>query len=147
MARRNKLDIVSECIDIIRGLKTQMANVPDFMLAGKKYMRQELIDLFQRVIDAQKATASAHGAWAQAVVDERATQAAVLPVRNLYKTHVETTYGKNRGRLENLGFKEKNPKPASAETKAQAVEKRRVVHEAKKQALAEAGVKKTRKRK
>ena len=147
MARRNKIDITSECGAIIGGLKTALANVPDFLLAGKTYTRQELIDLFQSVIDAERATSSAHGAWRQAVVDERRTQAAVMPVRNLFKTHVETTYGKNRGMLMKAGFDEKNPKPASAETKAQAVEKRRQIQNAKKQALDAAVAKPKTKRK
>jgi hypothetical protein len=131
MARQTKTELYAECLEIITGLETKLAKVQVFTLAGEDYSRQELLDIFQSLIDAQRATTSAHGRWLDAIGAERKTLERVRVVRNKYRTWTESNFGKGAPAIAVLGFKSTVPAKPNVATREQAIEKRRATRAAR----------------
>jgi hypothetical protein len=131
MPRQTKIELVDECSTVIKGLKGDLANIPEFTLNGKKYPRQDLIALFQSMIDAVNKTSAAEAAYVSTLAGERATFARLRPLRNAYRSYLESTLGKANPVLDVLGFGAVRPKEPTVEVKAKAVEKRRATRAAR----------------
>jgi hypothetical protein len=131
MARRTKVENDAEALDIIHGLSTKLSHVDVITLGGVDYNRTDLIVLFRGVLEAERGTAVAKGKWMQAVANERKVRAKVAPIRNLLRSHLESTYGKGSAVAAAHGFRAKERKKPSVKTRVEAIAKRKATREAR----------------
>ena len=133
MGRKSKVALYADCVALIDGLgRGELAKTAEFTLGGKTYKRQELIDLFQSLLDAETVTRSTYAAYLHAARKERALRERIASLQSFYKQHLESQYGKASDRMTLAGFRSKLPQQPSADTKAKAVEKRRATRTARK---------------
>ncbi len=93
-------------------------------LRGVTYTPTQLADMFQKGIDLADAVAATETSWHAAVAAERAQRKSLSAIETSLRKYVDSTYGDAGAEFSDFGFKPKKVKPATAETKAEAVKKR-----------------------
>jgi hypothetical protein len=94
-------------------------------LRGKKWTPDDLIALFQGVLDAGKELNLARAAYRGKVAERRARLAAARTVWMDLHDYLAATHGAGAAALIDFGWESQKPKQPTTETKAQAVIKRR----------------------
>lgn len=124
MSKQNQNTTITELAQCIVGVTKHFPS-GNLMLVGKAFTTQQVVSLFQELIDAIKAATAAKAASKKAVANVKALKATVLPVHRELIALVEASLGRDPTVLADFGKVTVAPKAPTAATKATAVQKRK----------------------
>jgi hypothetical protein len=127
----NKTSLQKRIGDLIAGTQKH-APTGTITVGSKAYDAATLTKLFQSLVDAIDATDAARARWQDALANEHALRASVLPIVQGYREWVAVTYAGSPSLLADYGVSpRKAPTPPTAEQKAAAALKRKATRAAR----------------